>query len=420
MIARPYRFAAAFAFASLTAAACANGSNVTQTSGTSGTGGGTGSSTSSSSGSTGGGATACIQNDCHSDAECGACPNGLTSCNETTNHCVACGVAGKTCPTGTTCGAAGSCVPAGATCPTDAQGIPTVTCATSADCEACDPLHQVCDMTVGQCVACTDIDSSACQSTDQCVGDSCKPDCPATCVTDNDCSSCGAPGDFAHGCNAGKCAQCSPTYACPSGKECGPNGVCVAKCGQDGAGSCSADADCTNCTGNTQCHLPIGGPGKCGPPAAGCSDLGKGTVVLPAPWNEITNTCSNDGDCAGVGIMLNVGGILRDLTGIEQIKDADLDYAMNVCAAVTVGAGSQTVSCGICVPCSVDTDCQSINVDQIAGEAFGPIGSVAAAVLLDQIFGPSDHEVHMYCQQVAGGYGVCAPCPGIVYSCGGN
>lgn len=426
MLARFFRLAAALSLAALaavTAAACATSSSIQHQTGTTGSGGGGGGTGTggSTTGTGGAGAVACIQNNCHSDAECGACPSGDTVCNTTSHRCVACGTGGKTCPSGETCSSFGDCVPSGKTCPTDAQGTPTITCATSGDCVACDPLHQVCDMGTGKCVACTDIDSSACQSTDQCVNDTCKPNCPATCATDNDCSSCGAPGNLAHACNAGKCSQCSKTYACPSGKICGANGVCAPKCGQDGAGSCSADADCTACSaGNTQCHAPINGPGKCGPQAAGCSDLGKGTVVLPSPWDQVTNLCSHDADCAGVGITLDVGKLLRDLTGISQIKDANLDYEMKVCAAVSVGVGAQNLSCGVCVPCRVDTDCAPINVDGIAGEAFGPIGSVAAALLLDQVFGPSDHEVHMYCQEVAGGYGVCAPCPGIVYACGGN
>jgi hypothetical protein len=428
MLARSLHLAAAFTVASLAFAACAGSNEVMGLTGTTGATGGsagaTGSSssvTSSGTGAGGAGQTACIQNNCTDDAECGACPNGDTLCDPATHRCVACGVEGKTCPSGTTCGPSGNCVPSGATCPTDATGKPTVTCTTSADCEACDPLHQVCDMATGACVACTSIDSSACQSTDQCVGDACKPDCPATCATDDDCSACGATGNFAHACNAGKCAQCSATYACPSGKVCTPNGTCADKCGQDGNGACTGDGDCPGCgAGNTICHSSLGGPGVCGPQAGGCSDLGQGSLVLPAPWNEVTNLCSHDSDCAGVGITLDVGAILRDITGIDAIKDADLDYGMNVCAAVTVGGDFEKVSCGVCVPCRVDTDCQPIDVDAIADEAFGPVGSVAAAVLLDEVFGPSDHEVHMYCQDVAGGYGVCAPCPGILYACGGN
>src|SRR6185312_4231607 len=168
-------------------------------------------------------------------------------------------------------------------------------CANSGDCAACDPMHQVCDKGTSKCVACTSVDSSACPAIDQCVNDACVPACPTSCSTDNDCANCGAAGHFAHACNNGKCTQCSPTYACSSSQICGPNGVCAAKCGQDGEGSCSADADCSQCaSGNTQCHVPIGGTGKCGPQAAGCSDLGQGTVVLPSPWDEVTNTCSHD------------------------------------------------------------------------------------------------------------------------------
>jgi hypothetical protein len=410
--ARSFAFAAAFTLASaaLGAGACATGSPVQNATGGGGAGGGSSTST--------GGDVACIPTNCHSDAECGACDQNRHSCDLTTHHCVACGPGNPSCPQGYACSAYGDCVPEGATCPVDAQGTPTVTCQTSADCVACDPQHQVCDELSQRCVACTDADASACQSTEHCVSNRCTPNCPSACATDNDCMFCGAPGHEAHACNAGLCAQCGPTYACKAGQICSPQGVCVDKCGQDGNGSCYDDADCSKCGGdNTQCHKPINGPGECGPQAAGCSDLGKGTVVLPSPFDQVTNLCSNDGDCAGVGISLNVGKLLRDITGYNEIHDANITYGMNVCAAVTVGVGGQNVSCGVCVPCRVDSDCQPIDVDQVAGDAFGPLGAVAAAVLLDQIFGDNDHKVHMYCQNVAGDYGVCAPCPGVFYDC---
>jgi hypothetical protein len=137
-------------------------------------------------------------------------------------------------------------------------------------------------------------------------------------------------------------------------------------------------------------------------------------AVLPEPFDQVTNLCSNDGDCAGVGITFNVGELLRDITGINDIGDANIEYGMNVCASVEVANNS----CGVCVPCRVDSDCAPINIDEVAGEAFGPIGSLAAAFLLDQVFGPNEHAVQMYCSTVAGDYGVCAPCPGIIYECG--
>ena len=99
---------------------------------------------------------------------------------------------------------------------------------------------------------------------------------------------------------------------------------------------------------------------------------------------------------------------------MSQIHDATLMYPEHVCASVAI----QDKSCGVCVPCKVDSDCESIPVDQVVGQAFGPLGKVATDFLLDQIFGPNDHEMHMYCETVADGYGVCAPCPGIVNACG--
>jgi hypothetical protein len=155
----------------------------------------------------------------------------------------------------------------------------------------------------------------------------------------------------------------------------------------------------------------------CGPSAAGCSDLGDGVVVLPDPWDEVTNLCSNDGDCSGVGIQYNVGELLRDITGIDNIDDANINYPMNRCADVTVGLGGESISCGVCVPCKYDNDCEDIDIDQVASEAFGPLGGIATALLLDQLFGPNDHEIHMFCAPVAGNYGVCAPCPTLLSDC---
>jgi hypothetical protein len=410
------RLVTALGFAALLASACANSSPIVATGGAGGGSGGMPAGGAGPGGGTGGGA--CLLHNCDDDAQCATCDSGRNTCLLSEHRCVACGV-GLGCPQGYSCNPYGDCVPDGATCPVDGGGEPLVSCGSSADCVACDPAHQVCDAATARCVACTASDTSACDAADHCVQNQCTPSCPGACGTDNDCAHCGAPGHYAHACNAGQCSECSATYGCAAGKTCSPQGVCVAKCGQDGAGSCYDDSDCGACAdGAAQCHKPLNGPGQCGPVAAGCSDLGQGTVVLPSPWNEVTNLCSHDADCAGVGISLNVGKLLRDLTGFDQIKDADIAYGMNVCASVSVGSGTNSVSCGVCVPCRVDSDCQDIDIGGVAAEAFGPLGSIAAAILLDEVFGQNDHKVHMYCEPVAGGYGVCAPCPGVVYACG--
>jgi hypothetical protein len=309
-------------------------------------------------------------------------------------------------------------VPKGLTCPTDATGTPTISCANSGDCSACDPAHQVCDPTSHKCVACTDTDTSECQSTDICKNGKCSPKCPSTCQTDNDCGLCGTAQNPAHACNAHNCAQCSPTYACPAGQICDPHGACQKRCGLEGPveGICDTDNDCKDCGGGaTHCYAPLnGGHGTCGPQAPGCSDLGNGTITLPDPYDKVTNTCSKDADCANVGITYNVGKKLRELTGIEEIHDANITYPMGTCASVSI---SSSISCGICVPCKEDADCMPLDIDAVASDAFGPLGTIGAALLLDQIFGPNDHKIHMYCQNVAAGYGVCAPCAGIVNDC---
>lgn len=360
---------------------------------------------------------ACIQHNCTEDAHCSGCTEGRTTCLVEEARCVACNSdTGSGCPEGQECSSWGNCVPFGLECPTDSHGAPQITCTANADCAACDPMHQVCDTASGHCVACVDSDTSACQSNDLCIANQCLASCPASCATDDDCSACDGAGYEAHACNAHKCAECSPTTPCPSGEVCSVNGTCEKKCGTDAQGTCLTDADCSGCAGdNTECHAPInGGEGSCGPAAAGCSDLGQGVAVLPAPFDQVTNTCSNDGDCSGVGIQYNIGKELRDLTGFDFIEDANIDYGMNVCASVDIGG----TSCGVCVPCEVDTDCAPIDIDAFASDLFGGVGGIVAAILLDQMFGQNEHNVNMYCQAVAGGYGVCAPCPGLIYECG--
>lgn len=407
-------FAALLAVGGLLAPACSPSSHVEMTGG----GGGTGAT--ASTGGTGGSGEQgiCLLHNCNSDIECATCDSGRTHCLTTEHRCVACGANTTSgCPDGYECSSFGQCVPMGETCPTS-NGVPTISCNSAADCVACDPAHQVCDPATHQCVACTNNDTSECQSTDLCLNGKCAPKCPAGCQTDNDCAQCGTPQAPAHACNAHNCAQCSPTYACAAGYECTPHGTCEKRCGLQGEveGTCESDADCAGCQGgSTHCFTPLnGGHGTCVPPATGCSDLGAGALTLPEPFDKVTNLCSHDSDCANVGIEYNVGKLLRDLTGFDEINDANIDYGMHVCAAVDI---TDNISCGVCVPCAVDSDCQPIAIDQLSGQLFGTLGSVGAALLLDKIFGPNDHKIHMYCQTVALGYGVCAPCPGILSDC---
>jgi hypothetical protein len=375
----------------------------------------------------------CLLNDCDLDRDCKDCSGARTICNQKEHRCIACGPDAKNtqCGSGQYCTQYGDCVGNGVTCPVDGSGNPTVTCKTSADCGACDPKHKVC--AGGQCTGCTPDDVTNCQSTDICTGqNTCAPACPSSCTVDGDCSACNTKGKApAVACNKHVCAQCSATTACANGSACDlDHGTCSPTCGTNGRqtlgdADCQSDADCKGCKTTTSCSQPIGGgTGKCVVPATGCSDLGKGVAVLPSPFNQVTNLCSHDSDCANISAKINVGGILRDITGIGGIKDANIDYSMHACANVTIkglgggGDGGSGLSCGVCVPCKVDADCTDIDIDKVAGDAFGPLGSIAAAILLDKVFGPSDHKVHMYCDQVAGAYGVCLPCSNVLSACG--
>ncbi|MFT3770737.1 MAG: hypothetical protein QM820_35385 [Minicystis sp.] len=412
-----FTFAALLTLATgaLGAASCAKSDPVNNTGGAGGNGGNNGGS------SNNGGAlptSICLLHNCSADIECEACGDGKNTCLVSEHRCVACDTGNNGgCPDGQVCSSWGNCAPPDVTCPTD-NGVPTITCNANTDCAACDPAHQVCDPVAHKCVACTANDVSQCQSTDTCNGGDCAPKCPADCTSDADCSECGLNGHEAHFCNAHKCSECSPTAGCDGTLSCGPHGTCQEACGVSGAptGDCASDADCKGCDGSANtCHVPIGGgKGKCGPNASGCSDLGNGVAVLPSPFDKVTNLCSNDMDCANVGIDLNVGKILRDLTGFEQIHDAEIMYPMHACASVQI---TDDKSCGVCVPCKVDSDCQNLDIDQFAGQAFGPLGAIASAFLLDQIFGDNDHQIHMYCETVAGDYGACVPCPGLLNDC---
>jgi hypothetical protein len=347
----------------------------------------------------------CRLNSCVVDEDCATCPGGQTSCNSSTHECFPPPTANPG--------------PTGPACPTDANGNPMIVCSSDSDCGPCDLMHQVCDPARSRCVSCTTAEQSrACGPTATCnASDQCVNACPTSCTSDADCSQCNG----AHACNLGICEQCSPTHPCAAPQQCGRGGTCNIQCGTNGQGTCLVDGDCAGCGASTSCNVPInGGNGSCAVPASGCSEIGKGVAVLPDPYDQVTNLCSTDNDCSGVGINYNVGKLLRDLTGISSIHDADVFYGMNSCAALSLSLDGNSLSCGVCVPCEIDTDCQNINVDQVLSQALGPLGGFASSLVLDEVFGSNDHEVHMYCQSVAAGYGACVPCPGVVSACGGN
>jgi len=394
--------------------------------GDSGDGAGGGNTTSSDTDASTGSSGVCILHNCREDAHCEGCADGRNFCHidagEEYGRCVACGD-GTTngCPEGQECSSYGDCVPIGQSCETDSMGTPTISCQSAGDCAACDPAHQVCDTNTHKCVACTDNDTSECQSTDICKDGACAPACASDCQADNDCGKCGG----AKACNNHKCSECSTTYACASGEACDlKTGTCQKICGKvDAPGTCSSDTDCSGCGAmQTTCHQPLNSStGTCGPTATGCSDLGSGALALPPPYNQITNTCSSDDDCEAsqAGIQYDVGQELIDLLGtdniggIVDIGHATVEYPMNACASISL----QDTSCGVCVPCREDNDCQDIDLDGLSGDLFPGIGGAVLALVFDQVFGPNDHKLYMYCESVAAGYGVCVPCPGLINDC---
>jgi hypothetical protein len=387
----------------------------------------------------------CLLNNCSADDQCVGCADGRNTCLVEENRCVACDPnTGEGCADGEECSPFGICVPQGLTCPTESDGTPTVVCEQNSDCLACSPLHQVCDTDTHKCQACTETNTQHCLSSDICIdtdgdtnAETCSPKCPATCTVDNDCGQCGGtdPANmetWAHACNAHTCAECSDTFPCASDKEC-VNGTCQKPCGILGApaGTCEAAADCSACgDGDDQweCRTPINDPshGTCVPPVEGCSDLGD-FAVLPEPYSDVTNLCSDDGDCAGVGILFNVGEQIRDLIGgseldlgftTVEIHDANVEYAMPICAEIPIVGD---LNCGVCVPCETDADCQPIDVDPLFMDLFAgePVAQIAAALLADLLWGSNDdHNLNFFCQEVIAGYGACIPCANPLSACG--
>jgi hypothetical protein len=388
----------------------------------------------------------CLLNNCSENVHCAACQDGRNTCLVAENRCVACDPnlpQPGGCPEGQQCSSYGICVPAGLTCPTDAEGVPNFPCVANADCLACSPMNQVCDPQTQRCVACSATNTQHCLQSDVCIDGKCSPKCPTSCTTQNDCLNCGGPGNYAHACFQHKCAQCSDTFPCAQGMVC-ENGVCIPPCGIPGpvAGDCVDDEDCTWCGGNEAAHgtwlckkpLNAGATdhGKCGPNAAGCSDLGTSVAVLPEPWSGYTNLCSDDPDCTGtdVGIQYNVGKLIRDWLGADsvdlgfaqlEICDTNFFYAMNKCAAIEI---SPTLSCGLCVPCAVDADCEPIPIDPMIignGSLFcaDPLAQLAGALLVNILWGDSpEHNLNFFCQQIVAGYGVCIPCGNPTQACG--
>ncbi|MCA9593967.1 MAG: hypothetical protein KC776_11670 [Myxococcales bacterium] len=411
------------------------------TGGNSGSGGGSGDGgglggQSGNGGSAANGSGICLLNNCHSDGECDGCTYGRNKCKLDENRCVACDPTANTgCAPGETCTSFGICAPEEATCPTDAQGEPTVTCSANKDCVACDPMHQICDTTTGKCQACTEQDKSACLGSDKCAEGKCEQKCPLSCTTDSECGACETAGKKLDACNGHQCAECSDTKPCGAGLEC-EKGNCVKPCGQQGSptagGDCTTDAECYGC-GNTNstekwtCKYPInnGTHGTCTVPAQGCEDVGG--VALPAPFNSATNLCSTDGNCAGVTADIDVGKLIKDLVGSDELNlgikkvklnDAVLSYPMPKCASINL---IDDKKCGLCVPCKTDADCKPIDLDPVVNDLFAgdPLAQIAAAFLMDQLFGKGEkHQLHMQCQPVAAGYGACIPCSNPTKGCG--
>ena len=55
----------------------------------------------------------------------------------------------------------------------------------------------------------------------------------------------------------------------------------------------------------------------------------------------------------------------RQFITLLSSEDANINYPMNACAAVTLGVGETSISCGVCVPCKEDDDCMDTDIDEV-------------------------------------------------------
>jgi hypothetical protein len=202
----------------------------------------------------------CRLHSCDIDDECGGCEGGKRTCLVDEHRCVACDPVAGGCAEGESCSEFGACIPQGQTCESDAAGTPTLTCASSLDCLACDSLHQVCDPASGRCVTCTDDDVSACADT--------------------------------RACHAGRCAECSAEVPCPEGATCSPGGSCEAACGTDGV-------PCETTAGGGGGGAGGGGMGGAGGGGStGCHDVcAAGDAMDKACDPCTTKLCASDDYC---------------------------------------------------------------------------------------------------------------------------
>src|SRR5580658_9322663 len=121
----------------------------------------------------------CLVHSCKTGADCAGCSGGMTTCALPQGDCVA--------PMAPVADAGPEAAPeaappdtappppmeTGPSCPTDANGNPTITCTTNANCSPCDAWHQVCDTTMGKCVSCTATETQGCAASATCQNDVC-------------------------------------------------------------------------------------------------------------------------------------------------------------------------------------------------------------------------------------------------------
>lgn len=250
---RALRFAFTATLSALLAGACATGTKVVDD-GLGGSGGG-GSNPEPT------GTEVCRSHSCDTDSECGGCTDEKTLCLTAEHRCVACDPSASGCAEGQYCSPGGACVPTGQTCAVDAGGKPTITCGSSADCAACDSLHQICDTASGTCVTCTDADTSACATS---------------------------------ACNSHRCAECSAQVACPPGNTCSPAGVCAPDCGPNGPMPCATSG--SNGVGAGGAAPGAGGadPSGAGGGTAGAGGAGGGGGAASTGVGSGGGTCAHD------------------------------------------------------------------------------------------------------------------------------
>ncbi len=259
--------------------------------------------------------------------------------------------------------------------------VPPLSCRSDRDCSS---RAQVCEVGLGLCVDC--VSMADCPLTEVCANNRCVPP-PPPCASDRECSA------RMQVCNVTRraCVDCNSDVDCGVGRNCNPDGNCVAQTCSPGAVSCADETTRRVCSPDgrmftsTPCPSVTNGVSRCtdgacsptcnagfadcdGNAANGC-EVSLGSNV--SHCGACNNRCPSDGGapgCVAGGCTLTCSAGRGDCDGSSangcETNTASNNSHCGVCGRVC-GAG-QTCSSGVCAATTCPTGqslCGGVCVD---------------------------------------------------------